>query len=111
MIANFVVFTCKEGQRDAFVDASLANSRGSITGPGCVATSILVDPDQNDLAYVFEVFVDQDAFQHHHAQPYYQEWLTATASMLAAPYELHQSTTFPGPQSFRALQQAVVAGS
>jgi hypothetical protein len=56
---------------------------------------------------VFEVFVDQDAFEHHHNQPYYREWLSATADMLAAPYQLLQSTTFPDQVSFRHLRLAV----
>jgi quinol monooxygenase YgiN len=109
MIANFVVFKCKPGLREAFVQASLANSRGSIDGPGCVATSILVDPDPEraDVAYVFEVFVDMEAFENHHNQPYYREWLAVTADMLAAPYQLLQSTTFPDQQSFRHLRLAV----
>ena len=107
MIANFVVFECKPGQRDAFIAASLANSRGSIDGPGCPATSILADPDRPDVAYVFEAFADQTAFDNHHAQPYYKEWLAATAEMLAAPYQLLQSTTFPDQLSIRHLRLAV----
>lgn len=59
MIANFVVFTCKPGQRAAFLKASLATSRGSIEGSGCVATSIFADPDRSDVPYVFEVFTNE----------------------------------------------------
>jgi quinol monooxygenase YgiN len=107
MIANFVVFELKPGKRDEFVDASMANSRGSINGPGCLATSIFVDPDRPDLAYVFEVFQDEAAFDNHHQQPYYKEWLARTADLMARPYQLLQSTSFPDATSFRHLRLAV----
>jgi (4S)-4-hydroxy-5-phosphonooxypentane-2,3-dione isomerase len=107
MIANFVVFQLKPGKRDEFVDASMANCRGSINGPGCLATSIFVDPQSPDLAYVFEVFQDQAAFEHHHEQPYYKQWLAATADLMARPYQMLQSTSFPDATSFRHLRLAV----
>jgi quinol monooxygenase YgiN len=107
VIANFVVFQLKDGERDAFIEASLDNSRGSIDGPGCVATSILPDPVRPNVAYVFEVFVDEDAFTNHHSQPYYQQWLDAIGPMQSEPYQMLQSTTFPDDDSFRHLRLAV----
>jgi quinol monooxygenase YgiN len=67
MIANFVKFPVKPGRMQDFIEVSLANSRGSINGPGCYATSIFADPSGANLAYVFEVFADQQAFDNHHA--------------------------------------------
>ena len=110
MIANFVVFRTKPGRRAEFVEASLANSRGSIIGEGCIATSIFEDPLRSDVTYVFEVFVDEAAFTAHHDQEYYATWIRDTADMLAEPYQLLQSTSFPGPESFDHLRKAV-AGS
>jgi autoinducer 2-degrading protein len=110
MIANFVVFQLKPGTRDEFIEASLANSRGSIDGPGCVATSIFGDPGRSDVAYVFEVFTDEAAFDNHHQQPYYKEWLTRTAELMERRYQMLQSTSFPDEASFRHLRLAV-AGS
>jgi quinol monooxygenase YgiN len=107
MIANFVVFQLKPGKRAEFVEASLANSRGSIDGPGCVATSIFEDPDHPGLAYVFEVFRDDAAFTHHHEQPYYKAWLDRTADLMEHPYQMLQSTSFPDAASFRHLRLAV----
>jgi quinol monooxygenase YgiN len=107
VIANFVVFQLKDGQRDAFIEASLGNSRGSIDGAGCVATSILADPLRPNVAYVFEVFVDEDAFTNHHNQPYYQQWLQTIGPLQFEPYEMLQSTSFPDDESFRHLRLAV----
>jgi quinol monooxygenase YgiN len=107
VIANFVVFELKPGTRDQFIEASLGNSRGSIDGPGCLATSVFPDPVRENVAYVFEVFTDQNAFENHHNQPYYQEWIGQTSGLLAQPYQLLQSTTFPDDDSFRHLRLAV----
>lgn len=107
MIANFVVFQLKPGARGAFVEASLANSRGSIDGLGCLATSIIADPVREDVAYVSEVFADQAAFENHHDQAYYRQWLTDTSGLMAKPYEMLQSTTFPDDASLRHLRLAV----
>jgi quinol monooxygenase YgiN len=107
VIANFVVFQTKKGTRSRFLDASLGNSRGSINGPGCLATSIFPDPKRDDVAYVFEVFADQKSFDEHHDQPYYQDWIAQTSGLLALPYQMLQSTTFPDDDSFRRLRLAV----
>jgi quinol monooxygenase YgiN len=107
VIANFVVFQLNPGKRAEFVEASLGNSRGSIDGPGCLATGIVVDPDRPALAYVFEVFEDEAAFTHHHEQPYYRAWLAQTADLMERPYQLLQSTSFPDSMSFRHLRLAV----
>lgn len=55
MIANFVICHVKQGARKRFIDAALGNCRGSINGPGCLATSIFPDPQRADVAYMFEV--------------------------------------------------------
>jgi quinol monooxygenase YgiN len=107
VIANFVVFQLKPGTRSQFLDASLDNSRGSINGPGCLATTILPDPRRDDVAYVFEVFADQKSFDNHHDQRYYKKWIADTSDLLARPYQLLQSTTFPDDDSFRHLRLAV----
>jgi quinol monooxygenase YgiN len=109
MIANFVKFPVKPGRMKDFIEVSLANSRGSINGPGCYATSIFADPSGASLAYVFEVFADQQAFDDHHAQPYYTQWLAAIKDLLDGDYQMLQNTAFPSEESFRRLREAVAA--
>lgn len=107
MIANFVKFYVKPGCMEKFVEVSLANSRGSIAGPGCLASSILEDPEDETLAYVFEVFGDEAAFQHHHQQAYYQKWLEDSSPLMSKHYELVQNKSFPSSRSFASLEAAV----
>ena len=110
MIANFVKFSVKPGCMEKFIDVSLKNSRGSINGPGCLATSIFPDPKDNRVAYVFEVFVNQAAYDHHHQQPYYKEWEEEVRDLEDGPYVLLQNTGFPSEESFKLLKAAVAGG-
>jgi quinol monooxygenase YgiN len=55
---------------------------------GCLAFNLFEAPDQGAL-YLFEEWQDQDALDHHHAQPYtvsvfedYKEWLAQPPRIL-----------------------------
>ena len=111
MIANFVSFKVRPSKMDDFIQIGLENSRGSINGPGCLATSIFRDPYHDDMAYVFEVFADQSAFDYHHDQPYFKEWEKKMKELTVGPphHLLLQNTAYPDPNSF-ALLRASVAG-
>ncbi len=89
----------------------LGNCRGSIDGKGCRATSVLEDPDRPNVAYVFEVFVDQAAYDAHHAAPYFAKFIDETTLMLAEPMERLPYNAFPGPAAFEHLRLAVPAPS
>ena len=111
MIANFVKFSVKPGCMEEFIKVSLDNSRGSIDGPGCFATSIFPDPRDKGAVYVFEAFVDQAAYDHHHQQPYYKKWEEEVKDLQDKPYELLQNTAFPSEESFKLLKAAVAGGA
>ena len=109
MPALFVTFHVKPGRMKEFVEASIANSRGSINGPGCYATSIIQDPDDENIAHVFEVFADDDALEFHHQQDYYKEWEATTNELMSAPYDYVRQSNFPASDSVKFLKRAVGA--
>ena len=109
MLALFVKFRIKPGQKEAFLEASLANSRGSINGQGCFATSVLMDPEDENLAYVFEVFADEEALNDHHEQAYYKTWEAAVSETLAEPFEYVKNSAFPSRDGLTFLKRAVGA--
>ena len=111
MIANFVKFMVKPSCMEKFIDASLKNSRGSINDSCCLATSIFPDPKNNGVAYVFEVFVNQAAYDYHHQQLYYKEWEIKTKDLMDGAYVLLQNTGFPADESFKLLRSAVAGDS
>ena len=109
MLALFVTFYVKPGRMDEFVEVSIANSRGSINGPGCYATSIIQDPDDENVAYVFEVFADEAALDFHHEQDYYKEWEAKTNELISAPYDYVKQSNFPSSDGIKFLKRAVGA--
>ncbi len=109
MLALFVTFHIKLGRMDEFIEASIANSRGSINGPGCFATSIIRDPDDENMAHVFEVFADEDALEFHHQQGYYKEWEAKTPELISEPYSYVRQSNFPSSDGIKFLKRAVGA--
>ncbi len=95
MLALFVTFKVKAGCMDEFIQVSLANSRGSINGPGCYATSMFVDPNDENVAHVFEVFEDEDALEAHHQQDYYKEWESKVNDLMDGNYTYVRNSDFP----------------
>ena len=109
MLALFVTFHVKLGRMDEFIEVSIANSRGSINGPGCFATSIIRDPDDENMAHVFEVFADEDALEFHHQQGYYKEWEAKTPELISEPYSYVRQSNFPSSDGIKFLKRAVGA--
>ncbi len=109
MLALFVTFHVKPGRMDQFIKVSIANSRGSINGPGCFATSIIQDPDDENTAHVFEVFADDAALELHHQQEYYKEWESKMADLMAEPYSYVRQSNFPSSDGVTFLKRAVGA--
>ncbi len=109
MLALFVTFKVKAGRLDEFIQVSLANSRGSINGPGCYATSILLDPDDENVAHVFEVFEDEDALEAHHQQDYYKEWESKVNELMDGNYTYVRNSDFPSSDGIKLLKRAAGA--
>ncbi len=109
MLVLFVTFRLKPGCREQFVAASLENSRGSIDGPGCFMTGVLEDPEDENRAYVFEVFSDEKALDHHHKQAYYHRWEAAVKDLQDGEFTYVKNTDFPAGDSLRYLKRAAGA--
>ena len=109
MLSLFVTFRTKPGRRDDFIKASLENARGSINGPGSFATSILADPEDENVSHVFEVFADEDALDAHHQEAYYKTWEAASNEMLAEPYTYIKNSNFPTTDGLKLLKRAAGA--
>lgn len=109
MLVLFVTFRLKPGCREKFIAASLENSRGSIGGPDCFMTSILADPEDQNRAYVMEVFADDDALDRHHQQHYYQRWEASVKELMDGNYTYVKNTAFPSSDALRLLKRAAGA--
>jgi quinol monooxygenase YgiN len=66
----------KEGHKDAFIEAMLDDARGSVNNePGCLRFDVIQDGADPDKIWLYEVYVDEAAFQAHLQTPHFTEWI------------------------------------
>ena len=76
---------------------------------GCWSTSIIQDPDDENVAHVFEAFADDNALEFHHQQEYYKDWEAKTAELMSEPYSYVRQSNFPASGGIKFLKRAVGA--
>ena len=65
----------KEGYRDAFVEAMLGDAKGSVNDePGCLRFDVIQDGADPNRIWLYEVYVDEAAFQEHLKAPHFIKW-------------------------------------
>ena len=65
----------KEGHRDAFVEAMIDDAKGSVENePGCLRFDVIQDGADPNRIWLYEVYVDEAAFQEHLKAPHFIKW-------------------------------------
>ncbi len=79
-----VELTINAGRMDAFL-ARAREHRTNVLGnePGCKGFELLVPTTGADTVYLYEVYTDQAAIDHHMGTPYMKEYMADTAPMIA----------------------------
>ena len=103
MLAIFVTIQVKPGFKEQFVEASLADARGSVSDePGCFRFDVLQDQSDPDRAHLYEVYADEAAIEAHRQAPHFLKWRDATRDWIEGDYDLITCTTvFPSDDGFR----------
>ncbi|MCE9580024.1 MAG: antibiotic biosynthesis monooxygenase [Deltaproteobacteria bacterium] len=70
---------------EAFIAASLANARGTRTEPGNRRFDVLRHNTDAARFFLYEIYVDEDAFRAHQQTAHYLVWRDTVALMMAAP--------------------------
>ncbi len=56
----------KEGSKEQVLEALVPNARGAVeTEPGCLRFDVIQDAGDPNLLWVYEIYVDEDAFNYH----------------------------------------------
>ncbi len=73
-----------DGQMDAFIARARVH-RGNVlkNEPGCRGFELLVPTDASGTVFLYEVYADQAAIDHHMQTPYMQEYMVDTGPMIA----------------------------
>jgi (4S)-4-hydroxy-5-phosphonooxypentane-2,3-dione isomerase len=89
MFAVIVKVRIKPENRSEFIDAMLADGRGSVQNESdCLQFNIVEDHTDPNLLHLYEVYTSEQAFERHKQTPHFQTWLESTKDWLAAPLDI-----------------------
>ena len=79
-----VELTINAGRMDAFL-ARAREHRSSVLShePDCKGFELLVPTEDGDTVFLYEVYADQAAIDHHMQTPYMKQYLADTGPMIA----------------------------
>lgn len=75
MYVIIVPIQIKEGHKQEFVEAMLDDAKGSLNNePGCLRFDVVQDAGDPNRIWLYEVYVDEAAFQAHLQAPHFIKW-------------------------------------
>lgn len=70
----------KPGYKDRFLQEMIGDAKGSAENePGCLRFDVIQDANDEDRIWVYEVYLDQDAFNAHTRAPHFSKFRDAVA--------------------------------
>ncbi len=79
-----VEFRLKPGSSQAFAELIGANARASVADePGCRRFDIATSKDEPERLFLYEIYDDRAAFDHHVTTPHYLRFKEASAALIA----------------------------
>ena len=77
MFAFFATAKIKAGHRAEFIEATMGVFvRSNDDEPGCLHLAFHADPNDENIVYLYEVYVDRAAWETtHRAAPHFTKWL------------------------------------
>lgn len=84
-VGLFVRLVCKPGGRTAALDVTNRYIDGLAAEPGTEAFIVALDPNEDDILWLYEWFTDDDALVAHRASQPFHEMMAELPAVLAAP--------------------------
>ena len=69
---------------DSFIAKALENAAHSRKEPGCRQFDVLVDPKDRTVAMLYEVYVDDKAFEAHQQTAHFKKYVAEAVPLLAS---------------------------
>ena len=74
----------KEEFKERFIEEMLLDAKGSMKSePGCLRFDVIQDGDDPNKIWLYEVYVDEAAFQAHLEAPHFIRWRDAVEDWVA----------------------------
>ena len=68
----------KPGFKEKFIEEMIGDARGSVNNePGCLRFDVIQDAENPNRIWLYEVYIDEAAFQEHTKQPHLLKWREA----------------------------------
>jgi autoinducer 2-degrading protein len=75
MYIIIVPIQIKDGHKQDFIEAMLDDAKGSLNNePGCLRFDVVQDAGDPNRIWLYEVYVDEAAFQAHTQAPHFIKW-------------------------------------
>lgn len=84
-ISLLVQLDLHPGTRDQYIELATAHRERVLKNePGCKRFDILMPDESVDVVHLYEVYADEDAFNHHMETPYMKAYREQSAAMVTA---------------------------
>jgi autoinducer 2-degrading protein len=98
MFVVCVTITVVPEHAEAFLEATLANARGTRNEPANARFDVLRANDDPARFFLYEAYTDEDGFRAHQTTPHYLAWKERVAPMMAGPrVGVKHHAVFPDP--------------
>ena len=84
MFVLSVDLRCKPENVEAFTAKAIENAADSRKEPGCRQFDVLVDPKDRTKLMLYEVYVDEKAFDAHQQTAHFKKYLAEAVPLLAS---------------------------
>lgn len=75
-----------------FIESSRLDATGSVNEePGCLRFDLFQNKESPDELYLYEAYVNKDAFEYHKRTPHFQAWLDTVGDWYAPGFSLSES--------------------
>lgn len=110
MLSIFVTIDVQEEHVEQFKLASLGDSEGSVRDePQCYRFDINQDEEVPTRFYLYEVYKDEAAFQHHLKTPHFLAWKEQVEPWFVGELNIiRMSTIFPSDTGWNAQKSALM---
>ena len=82
-------FQIKQGFKERFVEAMIADAVGSVNDePGCLGFDIIQDAEEPNRVWLYEVYKDAAAFEEHKRTPHFLKCIETTKNLIEEPPRL-----------------------
>ena len=111
MLGGFFAVNVKPEHRQSFLDASIFEAQCVISEEiGVFQFHIMVDAENPNRFYFYEVFKDEAAIQKHRETEAFKNWLSTVQSMLEGEIETiaNMHSLFPTAKGFEAQKPGLL---